>query len=196
MNINEQKSLGKLEEKVESSLGQLAIPLSSKEKQFLKEAMIKIEKDQISPREALGWTPEMIEVIYNHGYQLFYAGKYKEAIPVFSTLRELEPADPRYSFAIAACYHRDKDYLDAAANYILSHSLDPLEPLSCFYLYDCFMKANHPISALGAIQEALILAEDPKYRELKPKIELEYQHLKEFLKTYFNKIDAAAASGE
>lgn len=177
-----------LEEELNVALDKLDIPLSQQERQLIREAIIKMEREQMLPREAIGCTPEMMEMIYNHAYQLFYAGKYKEALPVFLSLRELDPKDPRYSFAIATCYHRNKEYLDAAANYILSHSLDPSEPLSRFYLYDCFMKANHPLSALIAIQEALVLVENnPKYQELKPKIELEYENFKIFLDAYLSK---------
>ncbi len=188
MNTQEKEALNSMEEEMESALNRLNIPLSSQQKQLLKETIMKMEQHQLSPSEALGCTPEMREVIYNHGYKLFYSGKYQEALPVFSTLRALDPTDPRYSFALAACYHRNKEYLNAAAHYTFSHFLDPSEPYSCFYLYDCFMKANHPVSALSAIQEAFVLAEsNPKYEELKMKIALERQHLQEFLKTNSHK---------
>jgi type III secretion system low calcium response chaperone LcrH/SycD len=152
---------------------------------IVEDILVKMKVNQLRPGEAIGFTPNMMEIIYEYGYHLFQAGKFQEALPVFDTLRELDPIDHRYSFAIAACYHYSKDYLNAAANYILDHTLDPSNPISCFHLYDCFVKANYPLSALQALVEGLILAErDPQYAGLATKMRLELEGFKGFLTTY------------
>ena len=133
-----------------------------------------------------GAPAEVMEVIYQQGYLLFQNGKYKDALIIFDVLRTLDVADSRYSFAIAACYHYMKDYLDAAANYLIYKDMNPLDAVPSFHLYDCFARANIPLSALVYIQEALVLAGyDPKYAALKEKIKLESDHYNEFLKKYY-----------
>lgn len=150
---------------------------------MIAEAFAKMKVDNLLPKEALGFSPELMEVIYQHGYNLFHNGKYQDALNIFKILRQLDITDTRYSYAVASCYHYLHQYLDAAENYNLTKYMDPFNPLPCFHLYDCYMQANYPISALQALQEALVLAnKSDEYKELKKKIEIEQEHLKDFLK--------------
>lgn len=164
-----------------------AIPL-------VEEAVARILAGNAEPKEALGLTPEMLEVIYQQGYNMFQNGKYDDALVIFNVLRYIDITDSRFSFAIASCYHFKKDYLNAAANYLIFQLMDPLNPVPAFHLYDCFAKANFPATALFYIQEALVLAgRDPKYANLKEKIQLESGHFNEFLKKHYKEKYQAAA---
>ena len=81
-----------------------------------------------------------------------------------------------------------KKYLDAAANYAIYKEIDPLNPATSFYLYDCFRKTDYFPSALFYLQEALVLAsKDPKYDVLKEKIQIESDRFNEFLKEHYEK---------
>lgn len=168
------------------------IPLQARP--LIEEAIAKMKVDNISPKDALGFTSQMMEVIYQHGYNLFQNGKYKDALIIFNFLRQLDFSDTRYTFAIAACYQYSKQYLDAAANYSIYKSMDPLNPIPCFHLYDCYLKADYPLSALLAIQEALALADrNPEYAGLKKKIQLELEHLETVLKSHLNEKQETSA---
>jgi type III secretion system low calcium response chaperone LcrH/SycD len=158
-----------------------------KARPLVEEAIAKMKVDNLLPKDVLGFSPAVMEVIYQQGYNLFQNGKYQDALIIFNTLRQLDITDTRYTFAIAACHHYSKQYLDAAANYLIYKYMDPFNPLPCFHLYDCYLKENYPMSALFAIQEAFILAENsPKDAGLKEKIQIELNHLKENLNTDFN----------
>jgi type III secretion system low calcium response chaperone LcrH/SycD len=180
------EDLEKTKKEVHAIIENLGDSIPFKARPMIEEAIVKMKVENLLPKDVLGFTPEMMELVYKYGYNLFQSGKYQQAVTVFNTLRQLDITDPRYSFSIAACYHHMHQYLDAAANYIIYKYMDPLNPIPCFHLYDCYTKANYPISALAAIQEALILAErDPKYAGLKEKIQLEFNRIKETLKENF-----------
>lgn len=173
---------------VDAIVGQLGDQLPKDAAPKIEEAIQKIVIDKKSPKDVLGLTPQVMEVIYQQGYHFFQSGKYADALIIFNILRFFDITDPRYTFAIAGCYHYQKDYLNAAANYLIYKVMDPLNPIPSFHLYDCFVKANYPTAALLYIQEALALAGmDPKYANLKEKIALESEHFNTTLKPYFDK---------
>ncbi len=150
---------------------------SVKEKALFREAIEKM-KEGSTLYESLRLTPDMLEVIYQHGYQLFQSGKYKEALSTFRILQTLHPEDKRYPFAIAAALHFEKNYVEAAAYYMIYASMDRTDPIPFYHLYDCFLKEKHPTIAENALDEAYRLAKgNPKYHDLKEKIELELKHI-------------------
>lgn len=175
----------KFKQEVHASIEKLGGQIPPQAASLVEETIVKMNKENLLPKDALEFPPEVMEVIYQQGYNLFQNGKYQDALLIFNTLRQLDITDPRYSFAIASCYQYQKRYLDAVANYMIYKYLDPMDPIPSFHIYDCFMKANEPLSALMAIQEAIVLAErSPQYENLKRKMILELDHLKEILPTY------------
>jgi type III secretion system low calcium response chaperone LcrH/SycD len=171
-------------ESIKAAIEKAGNRLPPKVRLMAEETIMKIENG-VRPMDALGFTPSMIEAIYKYAYDRFQAGKYKDALYVFNFLRQLDVSNYRYTFGIAACYQYRKEYSEAAANYIICRSLDPLNPISSFHLYECFMQLNHPLSAFQALSETIALAElNPHYDELKEKALLEYKTLKKGLKKY------------
>jgi type III secretion system low calcium response chaperone LcrH/SycD len=153
--------------------------LPPKSAPLIEEALKKVLAENISLKEALGFSEDIIEEIYEQGYHLFQSGKYQAALPLFSLLNLLESTNPRFIFAIAACHHHAKDYAAAAGYYMLYEGVDPVNPLPYYHLYDCFRQLGYPQLAHSALNLADRLAgDDPKYAEMKGKIELELTHLK------------------
>lgn len=182
---DKQKEYEKVKQEVHDIIEKLGDKIPPKTAPMVEEVITKMRADNLLPKDALGFSPEVIEVIYQQGYNLFQSGKYKDALLIFTNLWQLDPTNSRYPFAIAACYHYSKDYLNAAANYIFYKYMDPLNPIPCFHLYDCYVKINEPISALYEIQEALVLSDkNPRYAQLKEKIQLEFIHFKKVLRDY------------
>jgi type III secretion system low calcium response chaperone LcrH/SycD len=145
---------------------------------LIEETLTRIELENLSLKDALGFSQDLIEEIYEHGYHLFQSGKYKEALPIFELLRQLDGMDPRYTFAMAASHHQIKNYSEAAGYYMLCEVLDSKNPLPYYHLYDCFTRINEPSLAAGALNAADRLAgENPQYADLKNKIEMELKHL-------------------
>jgi type III secretion system low calcium response chaperone LcrH/SycD len=161
-------------------------PIPPEAVRFLEEAAVQVALGA-EPKEALGVTPKMMEMIYQQAYNYFQAGKYQDALTIFNVLRSIDITDSRYKFDIAACYHYMHDYKSAAANYLIYREMDPLNPQTAFHLYDCFLKANLPTSALFYLKEALVLAGmDAKYAGLKEKIQLEENYLNQILDKYYS----------
>jgi type III secretion system low calcium response chaperone LcrH/SycD len=181
----EMKEPEMLKKEIRASIEKLGGQIPPQVSSLVEEAIVKMNQENLLPKDALGFPPEVMEMIYQQGYNLFQNGKYQDALRIFDILRQLDISDTRYSFAIASCYHYQKQYLNAVASYMIYKYLDPLDPIASFHIYDCMMKANYPLSALMAIQEALVLAgRDPQYEGLKRKMLLELDHLKEILPPY------------
>lgn len=165
-------------EDVRHLLEQIGQPLPSKAQSLVEESLAQMEINQESLSQTLGFTPEIIEIIYQHGYHLARSGKYTEAAPVFNLLRFLNSDEPRFIFATAANHHYAKNYLEAAAYYILYGAKDLQNPIPYFHLYDCFKKSGYPSVAQNALKEALRLAKlNPKYQKLKEEIQLEIDQI-------------------
>lgn len=171
-------------EQVKEAIDKVGTTMPPRTRQLAEDAIVKI-MEGVPPAIALGFTPDMMEVVYKYGYTLFQAGKFKEALDLFTFLRKLDVSSYRYSFAIAACHQYRHEYEEAGANYIICSYLDRLNPIPSFHLYDCFVKLDKPMSALQAIKETIALAElNPQYNELKEKALLEYKGFKKGLKKY------------
>jgi type III secretion system low calcium response chaperone LcrH/SycD len=166
----------KMNDDIETIIARLEATSSENGKILIREAIEKM-KNGANYIEALRLTPEVLEVIYQHGYHLFQSGKYKDALSTFEILRGLNPEDQRYAFAIAACHHFAKNYTEAIAYYIIYASFEQGDPIPFYHMYDCFLKTNHPTLAANALDEAYRRAKgNPKYHDLKEKIELELKN--------------------
>lgn len=174
-----------IKEKLQEAFNQLkaeGVETSPKMEKMAEEAFEKILEGHCLPKEALGISDDLMEKFYSYAYQAFQAGKYNETLPVFKFLRQLDPLDSRYSFAIAASYHYKKEYLLAAGNYLVCNRVDPFNPIPYFHLYDCFLKSEHYGSALVAIQACIGIASiHPFYASLKEKALLERQYVEDII---------------
>lgn len=161
---------------------------SPEERQQLKENFIKMIDGNTTVKKAFGLSDKILETFYNEAYNLYKAGKYRNAAVIFEILRKLSFNEPRYSLAIAACYHYLGEYATAAANYYICKEIDPLNPIPCFHLYDCLMKMDQPIAATDALGEVIARSEtDPRFQELKEKALLEKNNLIEKTNIYLEK---------
>lgn len=141
-------------------------------------ALVNILTGKMKPKEALNVDDHFLEILYSHGYQLFQAGKYDDALLLFGLLRKVDWSDFRYSFSMAACYHYKKEYYLASGLYIFSSYLDEDNPVPYFHLYDCFMELGDFEKALSALQFVILVAGDKEsYQPLKEKALLEKQHV-------------------
>lgn len=144
---------------------------------MIEEALLRIELEGMSPLEAMEIPQEFIEEIYEKGYFFYQSGKYQDALTLFNFVTYLSGgSDPRFIFAIAATHHQLKNYVEAAGYYMLYEAIHPKDPIPYYHLYDCFKKIGNPELARNALKAAGKLAEkDPRYSELKHKIDLEIQ---------------------
>lgn len=174
-----------LTEEILNQLKLMKVSVNDETRQMVQKVVYNLFEKGILPKETLGFNPVVLEKIYFHAYNLFQAGKYKEALVIFELLSNLDSADIRYCFAAAACHHYLKDYLKAAGKYIECTSLDPVNPIPYFHLYDCFMHTDHLMSAFVAINQMInIIGDNPDYQTLKDKAQLEINFLEDHLKKH------------
>ena len=181
------KTLEKIKEEgkrqVEKVMKSLKGKIPDKNLPMVEEAFNKILIDGVSPKHAMRIPPEVMELLYSHAYLLYQSGNYKKSVDLFQFLRMLDPQEKRYYFGLAANFHQMKDYLYAAANYILYQQLDPYDPVIAFHLYDCYRNTHHLEAALYFLEMAHALASEnlKKYSSLKDKIQVELDSLKDAL---------------
>jgi len=177
---------------VRNAIDQLGNSIPDNMKKPIEEVFSRMQEKKLTVQEALSINPTMIESIYAEGYKLFKSGKYRDAIAVFTFLRNFEPESYRYSFAVASCYQYLKEYNSALENYLLCTNLDLHNPIPHFHMYDCFMKLDYPFAAFRELIATILLANQDldKYSSLKEKATLEFKKLKKDLKNHpLNKIE-------
>jgi len=161
---------------------------------LIEETLLRMQEENLSAKEALGFSSELIDEIYDYGFHLFQSGKFKEALPVFFLLQQLDTADPRFIFAVAATHHHLKNYEEAAGHYMLYEILDSTNPLPYYHMYDCFTKLGDSYLAINALKVAKNLTENnPRYAELQGKIDLELKRLKSLESSSKEKQESSAA---
>jgi type III secretion system low calcium response chaperone LcrH/SycD len=179
---NHPKELNPIEQQVHDFVEKHKADIPPEAVPLLEEVLTKMEVENLPLKEALGFSPELIEELYQYGYSLFQSGKYEEALPVFNLLRFIDSDNERYTFALAVTYHHLKNYIEAAGNYMLCELLNPEDPLPFYHLADCFTKMDQPELAFNAMKLANQLAgQESKYAELKEKTELELEHFRSLM---------------
>ncbi|MCE5319041.1 MAG: SycD/LcrH family type III secretion system chaperone [Parachlamydia sp.] len=140
---------------VQEVMSRLPNPLSEEEKKQQEEVMLKIILGNMAPKDAMGFSDEMIEHMYAYGHRLYNLGSYKKAKDVFTSLAIFNPDDPRYYLGQGACYQRLKDWENAAAAYQTCSLLDTDSPMPLFYMYECLSQLNEPHDAAACLGEVI-----------------------------------------
>ena len=173
---HELENVIQMREEVRTLLDKMGDDIPAKVRPSVEDLLIKMETGTQTLSEAMGLTPEILELFYQQGYLFFQSGKYDQALSVFRFLRGVYSEDPRFTFGIAACLHYQKEYLAAAGNYLLYISMKEGDPTPFLHLYDCLKKSGHQLLAESALDMAEKLTEGhPEYAVWKGKIELEKQ---------------------
>lgn len=184
-------------EQIKSKVEEIAGKMDAETKKMLEEALYKTVVERVPKKEALGLDDKKIENLYQEGYNQFQAGRYNEAIKTFRVLQELDPNQYRYSFAIGAALQYQKKYNEAVGAYLMAASIDEMNPIPHYHIYDCFVKTNQLTSAMWAITEALYWAKlDKKYESLAAKAEMEQKHLLDLINTVYGGEASEGQKGE
>jgi type III secretion system low calcium response chaperone LcrH/SycD len=95
-----------------------------------------------------GCTAEETEVAYTVGYSSYVAGRWAEAVSVFSTLVNLSPHEPRFVRGLASCLQMQEQHEQALGWWGVARLLDSDDPVALFHGCECLV-------ALGRREEAL-----------------------------------------
>lgn len=163
---------------IDQLIQKIAPNLTEKEKKVTHDVLHKNLAEGKPLFEAMNVSKDYLEFAYSQVYQMFNAGKFEQANRMFQFLFLLNSQDPRYSFGIASTYQMLKDYPQAIVWYIVAATLDPLSPMPYFHLSDCYLKTGLKFAAIATLKKALEIAEsEPKYAQLKNRIELNIQSI-------------------
>lgn len=155
----------------------LSIP--EEEKGKYEEIFVKIFCENQKPRDVLGFSSEMMEHIYAYGYRLFNLGNYKQASDVFTSLTVYDPYEPRYTLALGAAFHRQKNLREASQNYLRAGFMNPADPVPFFYLYDVYQSSGIVGDAQFCLEEAIRrMGDNPVFSKMKEKSLLYLESLK------------------
>lgn len=154
--------------------------LANVTEEVIEAAAQKITKQDVIPMKALGVTPEMMEGIYSHAYNMYNRGLYKDGANIFRLLLMLDFREPKYCMGLSACLHMEKNFEAAAQMYMMTAALDPGNPLPYYHAADCYIQLDKPTSARKSLEFAIDIAgDDPKYTVLVERSKLMHEALLE-----------------
>jgi type III secretion system low calcium response chaperone LcrH/SycD len=157
-----------IQEKIDNAVNTLdQTKLKKKDLEMIKKAISDVVLGGKPVSEVMGFKKDDINNFYLFGYNLFRGGKFDLAISMFTFLTFLEPNVGKYRFALAAAYHKKKDFKSAAAHYFAAAFIDHLNPLPYYYASDCFVEMGETDSAILALTSVIMRAEkDPLYEKI------------------------------
>lgn len=126
----------------------------------------KIIEGHLTAKEAMGFSDSYLEMIYAYAYNLFQAGQYKKASEAYRVLIFLNAKEAKFYQALAACLHREKEYLEAASYYIAATVINKEDPMPFYHAHDCFLKSNNVPGAILMLKMMLKTIGDNKKYEL------------------------------
>ncbi len=145
-----------------------------------KDILEKILTKGMTPKDALGLKPSVMEGIYAQAYRLYNTGKYIEAVHVFRILILMNPMEPKYLLGLAACFHMLKEYKNAIQTYTMCSLMDPTSPIPHYHSSDCFIQMKDYLSAMVCLQMTIDIAgQQPQYAKIKERAQLSLDSLKE-----------------
>lgn len=122
----------------------------------------KMEKEGKTLKEAIGINDAMENEVYvlaKHYYELC---KYQEAITLFTALCKIDPNNFNYAYGLASAYHQSGDFINASLGYYTSFLIEPTNPLSTYYLADCFMNLQSEEDARNFLDTTICIVEANK----------------------------------
>lgn len=128
----------------------------------------KMQSEGVSLQEAIGMDDKLLEEIYSLAYGYYNQGKYEESVSLFYFLAGISPKTFKFVFGLAASYYQQKDYVNALTGFAISTQIDSENPLSTFYIADCFFKQGFDKEGLEFLDFTIALCADfPKHAALK-----------------------------
>ena len=128
-----------------------------------------LDREEI-PKEALGYTDEMVDSMYAQAYRLYDTGRYKDALKMFRLLVVIDAKEFKYTMGVAACHHMMKEFRSAIQIYTICSLIDGQSPIPYFHMADCSLNMKDKLSAHIVLGMAVKRAGDkPEFKMLKDK---------------------------
>ena len=105
--------------------------------------------------------PAELEAQYAQAWQALAEERMDEALDAFVDLAMASPADRRFQWGVALCFHHFGRIEDAARHYGLCYVLDPSDAACAFRIGECLESQGLFQDAREAYNTALLLSEIP-----------------------------------
>ncbi len=146
-------------------------------------AMIDIFEKGMLPAQALGFSQEFLDYVYQFAYSLYQKNQIEEASQLYRWLKRMMPIDQKYTIALIQCLIQQKKWLGAISCLMELAYFNLDDPMPFKKMSDCLSELGDLPGALVAIDKAITRAEDKKeYAKEKEKWILTYEHILSQLK--------------
>lgn len=149
---------------------------------------MKKEVGMQSLSDTMGIPHDTLENLYTMAYTSYNQGKYEEASKFFGLLVMMDVSCYKYVLGLAASQHFNRQYEEAASNYLMASLLEPKDPTPHYYAAECYLELGDTVSALVFLKRTLEVAQgQPAYASLKERAQLAWDHLSKEVKGKKNK---------
>lgn len=121
---------------------------------FLQEVLSSLEIPLETRREL---TEDEQEAFYATAFDLYSAGKYRDAQVLFTKIAISNPYDPRFWRGLASCRQMLQQYKEALHAWCFVALFDDKDPLAHFHAAECMLSLRDYKEALKALSQAEIL---------------------------------------
>ncbi|MBN4067246.1 SycD/LcrH family type III secretion system chaperone, partial [Simkania negevensis] len=136
----------------------------------------------VSLKEALQFSPELLEYIYSVAYSFYQQSNFSKSITLFQFLILLDPMDYRYQFGIAANMQMSGDFISAVNHYAIAAKIEDKTPSPAYYAGECYLKIDDIDSAVLAFEEVVKKSgKKKKFFEIKERSSLILKNLRSLL---------------
>ncbi|MGC8718448.1 MAG: SycD/LcrH family type III secretion system chaperone [Thermodesulforhabdaceae bacterium] len=141
------------------------IPFQDLTQEQMQDIVTAVVKGEMTLQEVKGFTDEQMEAIYSIGYNLYQAGKYNDAVQVFTWLGIFNPFVSKYWLGLGASLQMIKDFENALNAYaVAAITSEPEDPVPHLHAGECYVGMGDIEEAGKAFQMAADFSKDkPKY---------------------------------
>ncbi|BDV01937.1 hypothetical protein TDMWS_20220 [Thermodesulfomicrobium sp. WS] len=132
------------------------IPVQELTQEQLQDIVAAVVKGETTLQEVKGFSDEQMEAIYSVAYNLYQAGKYGDAVQVFSWLGMFNPFVSKYWLGLGASLQMAKDFEKALNAYaVASVTSSPKDPVPHLHAAECYLGMGNIGEAMKALQMAV-----------------------------------------
>lgn len=169
------------DEMLKAAMDSTGKEFTAEQQKIFAEAAKKLDEGA-SLLEAIGLNEEHVEWVYAQAYAVYKMGKYQDAALVFKLLIQMDRRQEKYYLGLGACYFMQKKYNLALFPYLAAHELNRLNPVTLYYIVECYLKMDDKLAALETYNELLdVLEGNLVFQQMKERIVLAERHLREEL---------------
>lgn len=159
--------------KVNDALERIKGQYPKEEEQNIKAVLTEVIENGKPLKDALKYTPEMLEELYTIAQQNYSSGNYHDAYILFCILISLDDRVPKYHMGAGACCHMQKKFKEALVHYKACGDLSFGDPLPHYHSTDCFIQLGETPAAFRSVSMAIMYSENkPEYLQVKERSKL------------------------